>query len=114
MLKYLGLLPLLGNCFAAVIVLVLVMGTIEDGTLCAYCGINEAYYIPDGCVGPVCLFPGGLSCWDIQERHGWDGVILLRVRRFSKFKFFCLASKILQVLEVHGINDIISKFLIHV
>ena len=75
---------------------------------------NEAYYIPDGCVGPVCLFPEGFSCWDIQERHGWDGVILLRVRIFSKFKFFCLASKSLPVLEVQGITDIISDFLIHV
>ena len=114
MLKYLGLLPWLGNCFAALTVPVLVMGTLEDGTLCAHCGINEAYYIPDGCVGPVCLFPEGLSCWDIQERNGWDGGILIRVKRFSKFKFFCLASKTRQVLEVQGITDIISQFLIHV
>ena len=31
------------------------MGSLPDGTLCAYCGIREAGYIPDGCCGPVCM-----------------------------------------------------------
>ena len=90
------------------------MGTLEDGTLCAYCGINEAYYIPDGCVGPVCNFPDGVSCCDIQVRRGWDGVILMRVGIFSKFKFYRLARKTIPALGVHGITDFISGFLIHI
>tara|TARA_B100000780_G_C20877389_1_gene348993 strand:+ start:145 stop:639 length:495 start_codon:yes stop_codon:yes gene_type:complete len=31
------------------------MGSLPHGTLCVYCGIREAGYIPDGCPGPICL-----------------------------------------------------------
>ena len=31
------------------------MGILADGTLCAYCCINVAFYIPDGCVAPLCF-----------------------------------------------------------
>ena len=30
------------------------MGSLPDGTMCAYCDQHEAGYIPDGCCGPVC------------------------------------------------------------
>ena len=90
------------------------MGTVQDGTLCAYCGVNEAYYIPDGYAGPFCLGPEGASCWDIQERHGWEVVVRLRVRRFSRYKFLGLAKKPHPVLELQGIIDIITHFIIFV
>ena len=113
MLKFGGPLPLLGYCFVPSPFLVCFMGTLEDGTLCAYCGINEAYYIPDGCVGPVCIFPDGVSCWDIQERHRWDGVFLLRVGSFSKLKCCRSAWWTIPALGVQGITDVLSGFLIH-
>ena len=60
------------------------------------------------------FFPDGVSCWDIQERHEWDGVIILRVRIFSKFKCFRLARKTIPALGAQGITDFISGFLIHI
>ena len=33
---------------------VFLMGSLPEGTLCAYCGVEEAGYIPDGACGPMC------------------------------------------------------------
>ena len=52
------------------------MGSLPEGTLCAYCGINAAGYIPDGCVGPVC-FEGDNNCGDLL----CDGLWHLMVKR---------------------------------
>ena len=52
------------------------MGSLDPGTLCAYCGKREAQYIPDGAVGPMCLV-GKASC----GLDNWDAVIALRLRR---------------------------------
>ena len=30
------------------------MGSLPEGTMCFYCGVEEAGYIPDGCLGAVC------------------------------------------------------------
>jgi hypothetical protein len=39
------------------------MGSSPEGTLCVYCRIRTASYIPDGCMGPICLFGPG-NCDD--------------------------------------------------
>ena len=59
------------------------MGSLPEGTLCAYCFENEAGYIPDGCCGPLCFFDvsGSSSCWDIAQDLGWGFV---EKRRLSK------------------------------
>ena len=48
------------------------MGSCPEGTKCVYCGVHEASYIPDGCIGPICLHDGG--CYDIGQELGWDFV----------------------------------------
>ena len=56
------------------------MGSLDEGTLCWYCAVREAGYIPDGCLGPLCMGrydddPGeGESCYDLSVRLGWDAV----------------------------------------
>ena len=56
------------------------MGSLPKGTLCCYCGIREASYIPDGCVGPLCLGDAD-SCYELAEVHGWAAVVSLRLAR---------------------------------
>ena len=56
------------------------MGSLPKGTLCCYCGIREASYIPDGCVGPLCLGDAD-SCYELAEVHGWAAVVSLRLDR---------------------------------
>jgi hypothetical protein len=48
------------------------MGSLPRGTKCVYCGVHAAGYIPDGCIGPICLHVGG--CYDIAQDLGWDFV----------------------------------------
>jgi hypothetical protein len=48
------------------------MGSLPRGTKCVYCGVHEASYIPDGCIGPICLHDG--DCYDIGQELGWDFV----------------------------------------
>ena len=58
------------------------MGSLPEGTLCAYCGINEAGYIPDGCVGPVC-FDGENNCGDLILDGLWHLVLQRRLTMLS-------------------------------
>jgi hypothetical protein len=44
------------------------MGSCPEGTKCVYCGVHEASYIPDGCIGPMCLHDGG--CHDMWLENG--------------------------------------------
>ena len=58
------------------------MGSLPRGTLCAYCGVNEAGYIPDGYVGPVCIGdseeePAKIFCINLPIEEAKD----LRARR---------------------------------
>ena len=58
------------------------MGSLPRGPLCAYCGVNEAGYIPDGYVGPVCIGdseeePAKIFCINLPIEEAKD----LRARR---------------------------------
>ena len=53
------------------------MGHLPQGTLCSYCGALEAYYIPDGCCGPLCDV-----CTDFGIEHGFDHVYIIRIQRW--------------------------------
>ena len=59
------------------------MGSCEPGTLCAYCGAEEAGYIPDGCVGPMCG-----SCMDLMFAGGYPEQRRLQ-RRALSFRALC-------------------------
>ena len=76
------------------------MGTVEEGTMCAYCAVNEAGYIPDGCVGPTCP-----DCWD-RTLEG-------RVGRWRRFRFAVQKEGSFKtVLETVGVE--IGVFIVHV
>ena len=56
------------------------MGSLPEGNLCAYCGVRRAGYIPDGCIGALCMRPNdddgveGESCYEVGQRLGWEVV----------------------------------------
>ena len=66
------------------------MGTVEEGTLCAYCGVREAGYIPDGCVGPMCMGKPG-CCQEVGEEFGWSCIDNKRLCRLGRSWIACLA-----------------------
>lgn len=47
------------------------MGSLPEGTLCAYCRIRTASYVPDHCIGPTCLSGPG-NCYDRAAVVGWQ------------------------------------------
>jgi len=57
------------------------MGSCPRGTKCAYCGVREAGYIPDGAAGPVCFEPQGECCWDRAQDLGWEIIVQERLLR---------------------------------
>ena len=67
----------------------LAMGSLSDGTLCSYCNVHEAYYIPDGCCGPLCG-----HCMDLGIQHGYDHVFILRLERWIRAKFWRLSPRV--------------------
>jgi hypothetical protein len=52
------------------------MGSLPDHTICYYCGVNYAGYIPDGARGPVCG-----PCIDVGVQQGWEHVFQKLVLR---------------------------------
>ena len=79
------------------------MGTVEEGTMCAYCAVNEAGYIPDGCVGPTCP-----DCWD----RTLEVLVDRRVGRWRRFRFAVQKEGSFKtVLETVGIE--IGVFIVH-
>ena len=64
------------------------MGSLPDGTLCSYCDIYEAGYIPDGCCGPLCG-----ECMDIgiTAPNGYDKVFIFRLERWIRAHFWRLS-----------------------
>ena len=59
------------------------MGSFPEGTLCCYCGVNPAGYIPDGAVGPMCINLAK-SCFDRAENGELDAVSGLRLVRKAR------------------------------
>ena len=59
------------------------MGSVPEGTLCSYCGVREAGYIPDGAAGPICFEPDGKCCWDRVVALGWDVIVQERQMRLN-------------------------------
>ena len=59
------------------------MGSCGPDTLCAYCDEEEAGYIPDGCVGPMCG-----SCMDLWFAGGHPEQRRLQ-RRALYFRVLC-------------------------
>ena len=57
------------------------MGSLPKGTLCSYCGVREAGYIPDGAAGPIGFEPDGECCWDSGVALGWDVMVQERQMR---------------------------------
>ena len=64
------------------------MGSLPDGTLCVYCLVHEAYYIPDGCCGPLCG-----HCMDMGILQGYDRVFMQRLERWVRAKFWRLSPR---------------------
>ena len=64
------------------------MGSLSDGTLCDYCNVHEAGYIPDGCCGPLCG-----HCMDMGILHGYDRVFIQRLERWVRAKLWRLSPR---------------------
>ena len=47
------------------------MGSLPEGTLCVYCGTHAAYYIPVGCIGPLCMGEEH-CCYERAMALGWE------------------------------------------
>jgi hypothetical protein len=57
------------------------MGSLPEGTLCSYCGVREAGYIPDGAAGAICFEPDGECCWGRGVALGRDVIVQERQMR---------------------------------
>ena len=66
------------------------MGSLPEGTLCAYCGVHETEDIIDGCSAPMCFGFAG-SCWSQCEEVGWEIIINRRYARHWRARIACLA-----------------------
>ena len=102
------------------------MGSSPRGTLCAYCGVHPACYIPDGCIGPICFSPPTLpklpnakrmnfewdGCWDIAQELGWHFVDTEYIKRCWRAKIGSLRQANHQLRNFdQEISVIIASFL---
>ena len=88
------------------------MGTLPRGTLCAYCGVREAGYIPDGCAGPLCMDPDDVCCFDLWQSRSWEYVCGLRYERWKAARFGTLAKSVPRPLE--AISQAVAEFSVDV
>ena len=74
------------------------MGALADGTLCVYCGVNEAEDIPDGYAGAICFIcpDGSDGCSSLTAAV----VDAMRLTRFANFRF-----RVLPIDVNHPLND---------
>ena len=90
------------------------MGSLPDGTLCAYCGVREAGYIPDGCAGPVCFEPDGECCFDRSLVLGWDVIVQERLMRLSNLKMILICGDMASLpmpLQLLTIQSMIAEYI---
>ena len=89
------------------------MGSLPEGTLCAYCGAREASYIPDGAAGPLCFEPRGECCYDRALALGWDVIIRERLMRLWKMRIavLCKDRTALPTLGIGAIEFKVSSFI---
>ena len=89
------------------------MGSLPKGTLCSYCGVREAGYIPDGAAGPICFEPDGECCWDRGVALGWDVIVRERLMRLWKMKIavLCKDRTALPTLGIGPIELEVSAFI---
>ena len=60
------------------------MGSLPDGTMCIYCGQEEAGYIPDGLLGPTCGTCSDLASAHETEEQALECLDRLRMARFLR------------------------------
>ena len=60
------------------------MGSLPDGTMCIYCGQEEAGYIPDGLLGPTCCTCSDLASAHETEEQALECLDRLRIARFLR------------------------------
>ena len=84
------------------------MGSLPEGTLCSYCGVREAGYIPDGAAGPICFEPDGKCCWDRVVALGWDVIVQERQMRLNTKSEYHYSSAIYKVRPPLGARDSLS------
>ena len=90
------------------------MGSLPRGTLCAYCGLREAGYIPDGCVGPVCMEPDDECCYDRSQALGWDVIVQERLMRLWNLKMILICSDMTTLpmpLQLPTIQAMIAEYI---
>ena len=59
------------------------MGSLPEGTLCCYCGVNPAGYIPDGAM-TMCFTEDDDSCQNRLLNGEYEMLVELRLRRLWK------------------------------
>ena len=82
------------------------MGSLPEGTLCSYCGVREAGYIPEGAAGPICFEPDGECCWDRGVALGWDVIVQERQMRLWKMKIAIICKDRTSLPKPFRIRDI--------
>jgi len=115
------------------------MGSLPEGTLCAYCGLREAGYIPDGCCGPLCFgesdsdeedagteakhpacsnlgaaeYAAARSCNTLAQIHGWGVVEAMRLDRLWRGTVSVLSksNQALASLANRALQHIVAGFL---
>ena len=99
------------------ITIIYIMGSLPEDTLCSYCGVHEASYIPDGCCGPLCIG----EWWDFEDgvpscfECGPEISAYKRLFRFAASQFKVLSKSSEPDLPWSDIVmlNIIAKFLIY-
>ena len=61
------------------------MGSMPQGTLCSYCAVREAGYIPDGAVGPMCMGQAE-CCYERGCVSGWEVIMNERWLRLGRMR----------------------------
>ena len=81
-------------------------------TLCAYCGVREAGWIPKNCVGPLCMEPDGECCYDRSRSLGKDVIVQERQVRLLNVRMALICSNMTTLpmpLQIPAIQVMIAE-----